>query len=65
MATSKCPCCGRTQFEMKEAEIKYSRFKLMFIQCASCGAVVGTMDFYNIGNAIHKLASGLHIDIER
>lgn len=50
---------------MKEVEVKGARFKLMFIQCASCGAVVGTMDYYNIGNAIHKLADGLRIDIKR
>ncbi|WP_150106327.1 hypothetical protein [Anaeromyxobacter dehalogenans] len=26
-----------------------SKFKLVSVQCASCGAVVGVMDFTNIG----------------
>lgn len=64
MAISKCPRCEGTRFEMKEANVKDSRFKLTFAQCAACGTVVGVMDYYNIGNAIHKLADGLHIDIK-
>jgi hypothetical protein len=30
--------------------------KLNFVQCASCGGVVGVTDFYNIGTLIRTLA---------
>ena len=46
MAISKCPRCEGTRFEMKEANVKDSRFKLTFVQCAACGTVVGVMDYY-------------------
>ena len=52
MAISKCPRCEGTRFEMKEANVKDSRFKLTFVQCAACGTVVGVMDYYNMQNVI-------------
>ena len=36
-----------------------SNFSLTFIQCASCGGVVGVMDYYNIGQLLHDLANKL------
>lgn len=49
MAYSKCGSCNGTSFEMVEASPRGSRFKLSFIQCASCGVVIGVMDYNNIG----------------
>ena len=39
---------------MKEAEPKNAAFKLMFVQCSSCGAVVSSMDYLNIGDTLVK-----------
>lgn len=56
MATSTCPKCDSTKFEMKENSPADSIYKIMFIQCASCGAVVGTTDFFNVPDLVRKLA---------
>ena len=49
-------------FEMREApSVRGSQFKLMFVQCVSCGAVVGVTDYYNIGNLLHELATKLGV----
>jgi hypothetical protein len=54
MATSTCVKCGNNRFESKENSPKDSPFKVTFVQCASCGGVVGVMDFYNLGALIHE-----------
>ena len=60
MATSTCPKCSGITFEMKEAErIKGNAYRMMFIQCASCGAVVGTADFFNAPKLLEKIAAKL------
>lgn len=43
MAQSKCPACSGTQFEAVKAEPENSPHPVYFIQCAQCGAVVGTV----------------------
>lgn len=63
MARSSCPKCGNGHFEMVENSPKGSDFKLTFIQCSSCGAVVGVMDYYNIGNIVNQIAEKLGITI--
>ena len=65
MPTSRCAHCESRQFELKEAEPRDSRFKLMFIQCASCGRVVGVTDAHNVPNLIHRLARKLGVDLSR
>jgi predicted nucleic-acid-binding Zn-ribbon protein len=59
MATSTCVKCGSHQFETKEADPKNSMFKMTFVQCASCGGVVGVMDFYNIGQELQLIKKRL------
>ena len=54
MAMSKCSSCGNSGFEMKETVPKNSAFKLMFVQCSSCGTVVGSMDAYNVGDMLSR-----------
>jgi hypothetical protein len=44
MATPTCLKCGGTQFEHKEVSLKRFRPKLTFVQCSSCGGVVGVLD---------------------
>jgi len=65
MALSTCIKCGGTLFETKEATPRNSNFKLTFIQCSSCGGVVGVMDFYNIGQIIHELADNLSVPLNK
>lgn len=65
MALSTCPKCNSHSFEMVEQEIKGSKFKLMFVQCVMCGAVVGVTDFWNIGALVRKLAKALRIDLDK
>ena len=55
MAFSKCVSCGNGYFEVVEKEPRNSNFKVMFVQCSSCGGVVGVMDFYNIGTIVKNL----------
>jgi hypothetical protein len=64
MATSTCPKagCGSHRFEMVENTPSGSAYKLMFIQCASCGTVVGVMDYFNIGNLLKKVAKALRVE---
>lgn len=54
MAQASCPKCPNTSFEMKEHTPKNSNFKLNFVQCTACGAVVSTMDYSNIGDMLDK-----------
>ena len=54
MAQSTCIKCGHHSFEMKELKVAGSNFRLMAIQCSSCGGVIGTQEFMNIGGMLHK-----------
>jgi len=63
MASSTCVKCGDGHFELVEYTPKKSAFKLSFIQCSSCGGVVGVLDYYNIGEIIHKLADKLGVKL--
>lgn len=55
MALSRCIKCSCNKFEMVENTPNNSGFKLNFIQCAACGAVVGVMDYYNIGIRLKEI----------
>jgi len=55
MAYSKCSNCGSSSFEIVQNSPSKSNYKLTFVQCSSCGAVVGVMDYYNIGSRISDL----------
>jgi len=41
---------------MKQAQISGSNFILFFIQCASCGGVVGVVEAENISAKLTKIA---------
>jgi hypothetical protein len=63
MATSRCPKCASSSFELENFTPRNSEFKLSFVQCSSCGAVVGVLDYYNIGQLIHDLAKKLNVHL--
>jgi uncharacterized Zn finger protein len=71
MAMSSCPKCGNHAFQLQENTPTGSAYKLMFVQCSSCGSVVGVMDYFNIGTlikqqneAIKKIAGALNIRVD-
>ena len=45
MATSNCLRCQKETFELVLAEPKGAAVRMYFVQCASCGGVVGTAPF--------------------
>lgn len=59
MAQSTCIKCGGTQFEAVPCEPKNSGVKIRFIQCASCGGVIGTMDWHPLAFVAEKLVKSL------
>ena len=63
MAMSRCSKCENSSFELKEAAPRGSLYKFMFIQCASCGTVVGVADYYNVPALLGKIAKRLGINI--
>jgi predicted nucleic-acid-binding Zn-ribbon protein len=63
MAISTCVKCDGKRFEVKEASLTGSNFKYYFVQCASCGGVVGVTEFYNIGALLKKVASKLGVSV--
>ena len=71
MAMSSCPKCGNHLFEVQTTTPSQSNYKLLYVQCSSCGAVIGVMDYYNIGAridkqdaALKKIARALNISVD-
>ena len=61
MAVSTCVKCGSSSFEMVEPKIKTAAYRLYFIQCASCGGVVGVQEFNNITATLEHLFKQLNL----
>jgi hypothetical protein len=59
MAKTTCGKCGGTTFENVIVSPRGSNFQLSFVQCASCGAPIGVMDFLNIGSELQDLRKQL------
>jgi hypothetical protein len=64
MAMSTCIKCGNHRFEVVQVEPNGASFKYHFVQCTSCGGVVGVLDFYNIGETLNILARKLGISLD-
>jgi hypothetical protein len=64
MASSKCPKCEKTSFEVALEEPRNSNFKIQFVRCSSCKTVVGVLEFYNSGALIRKLAEKLKVNLD-
>lgn len=47
---SSCAKCGGGNFKVVEKEPQGSNFKLNFVQCSSCNAPIGVLDFFNLGS---------------
>ena len=73
MATTRCPHCNSTSFEMVENSPRTSRYRLHAVQCASCGAPFTFMEYHNIGRMMEKQnealkkiarAAGVSVDLD-
>ncbi len=56
---SKCGSCSGTRFKVVEQSPEDSRYKLLFIQCATCQVPVGVTEYYNSGAMLDKLEKKL------
>lgn len=54
MAISTCAKCGGGFFKLVTQEPSGSRYKINFIQCSSCNAPIGTMDYFNTGAQLEQ-----------
>jgi hypothetical protein len=66
MATSRCPRseCSGTSFEVKEMKgVRNSEFRLVAVQCSTCGAVVDVRDYHNVSQLILDLAKKLGVKL--
>ncbi|VVE06121.1 hypothetical protein PSP20601_02402 [Pandoraea sputorum] len=61
MPTPCCPKCDNTTFETHTISPTGSRYKVNAINCRSCGAVVGVIDYYNTAALLEKIAKKLGI----
>ena len=59
VASSTCIKCGNHIFELVEQEPINAAFRLNFVQCSSCGGVVGVLDHFNIAQLISEFAKKL------
>ena len=64
MAVSTCIKCEGTEFEVAESQPKNSRFKLLFVQCSSCGGVVGALEHTNVSALLHLISTKLKIKLD-
>lgn len=65
MAMSCCPKCGNTNFSVVEGTPNGSNYVYTYVQCSSCGAVVGVMDYFSISTKIDSLEKELKKEIQR
>jgi hypothetical protein len=63
MAMSTCIKCGHHGFELKEVEPKGSNFKFYFVQCSSCGGVVGVVNRSHLPTMLRKIGAKLGVDL--
>lgn len=63
MATTTCPKCPSTRFEAKETKVDASNYRIIFIQCASCGAAISTTSAIHTNSLIRQLAAKLKISL--
>ena len=65
MATSTCPKCPNTTFEIKELAPRGSNYKLMAVQCSSCGCVISVQDYFHVPTLLERIAKKMGFDIHR
>jgi len=61
---SKCPKCENATFEVVNEKPVNSNYNLILVRCTECKVVVGSLDYYNVGALLRKLAEKMHIDLD-
>ncbi len=66
---TQCGFCKNTNFEIAEHSPKSANYKSMFVQCTSCNAPAGVLEYYNNGAKIETLdkkvtALGKHLSAQ-
>jgi hypothetical protein len=51
---STCAKCGGSSFKVVLQEPSGSNYKLNFVQCSSCNAPVGVLEYYNTSSQLEK-----------
>lgn len=64
MALSTCAACKGSFFEVVEQSPRGSNYKLLFVQCATCGVVVGTHEWINAGATLQTIEKKID-DLDR
>jgi transcription elongation factor Elf1 len=64
LTVPKCPKCEHTRFAIKSFDPIDSRYKLVAVYCAACGAVIGITEYDDNGALIRKLAKRLNIRLD-
>ncbi len=64
MPASSCPKCPGTSFELVEARIRDSEFIHFFVQCSSCGCVVGVMEAACVNDQLRQIAERLGVRLK-
>ena len=59
MATTTCPKCGGTSFEVAPISPRLGKFKKAVVQCASCGTPIPVMDDLNVADQTEKILERL------
>jgi hypothetical protein len=63
-ATPTCPKCGLAAgFEMQQGEVRNCNYKLWFVNCRSCGAVVHIFEHNNINERLEAFAAKLKVKL--
>lgn len=63
MAYSCCGFCKSTSFEIAENSPSGSRYKVMFVQCSSCGHPIGVLPYTNTEYLINKTKEQLESQV--
>jgi transcription elongation factor Elf1 len=65
MAHPSCPRCYCGAFELTEAKVKGAKYKLYFVQCGTCGAVVGTEPYLSVVSLVERLEKKVDLVLEQ
>lgn len=53
-AYPKCPHCQSMYFDLSENTPTGANYKIFIINCTSCGAPFGAMEYYDFGSLLKK-----------
>ena len=65
MAKPTCPKCGNHKLEVTDHEPANLIRRIQFVQCASCGVVVGVLDPWCHDDILSGIAKKLDVVIKR